>query len=103
MIGAIRPTAEGCTVQVRLQPGAKRSAVVRLDVDAVRIQVTARPVEGAANEALLRFLAKDVLGLSLTDVALLRGQTHRDKVVAVAADAAWVGAALARHAAKEQS
>lgn len=98
-MGPVRPTPDGCTVQVRLQPGAKRSAILRVDDEAVRIHVTARPVEGAANEALLRFLARDVLGLSLASVTLIRGQTHRDKVVAVRASADTVLAALTRQAA----
>lgn len=76
--------------------------MVRVDEDTVRVQVAARPIEGAANEALLRFLAREVLGVGVAAVQLIRGQTHRDKVVAVHADADVVLAALRRAASSSE-
>jgi uncharacterized protein (TIGR00251 family) len=50
---------------------------------ALRVRLTAPPVDGAANEALVRFLA-DRLDLARGRVVLVSGHTGRDKVVEVA-------------------
>ena len=65
---------------VRLQPRAGRTEVAGLHGDALKIRVAAPPVEGAANDALRRFLA-DRLALPLARVHIERGATSRAKVV----------------------
>jgi uncharacterized protein (TIGR00251 family) len=78
----LRQTDEGLTIALQIQPGAKRTEVVGAHGDALKIKVQAPPVDGAANEALLAFLAK-ALGVKARDVKLLRGATSRQKVVLV--------------------
>lgn len=46
---------------------------------ALRVKVRAPPVEGAANEAVRRLLAKEVLGIAPSRVVLARGESSRDK------------------------
>lgn len=75
----LRGHAEGVTVACQAQPGAKRTAVVGLHGTALKIQVQAPPVEGAANEALAQFLAERV-GVARREVSLLKGATSRQKV-----------------------
>jgi uncharacterized protein (TIGR00251 family) len=72
--------AEGVTLPVRLQPGARRTAVLGVHGGALRVAVAAKPVEGQANEALLTVL-RQLFRLNRGDVALLRGERSRDKVV----------------------
>jgi hypothetical protein len=67
---------------VRLTPRASQDRVVGWEGDVLRVRVTAPPVEGRANEALLRFLAR-ALDVPTSRVRLVRGQTQRNKVVAV--------------------
>lgn len=50
--------------------------------DALKIKVTAPPVDSAANELLVEFLA-DLLGISKSSVQILKGQTSRNKVVQI--------------------
>jgi uncharacterized protein (TIGR00251 family) len=50
--------------------------------DALKIKVTAPPVDSAANELLVEFLA-DLLGISKSSVQILKGQTSRSKVVQI--------------------
>ncbi len=69
-------------IAVRLTP---RAALDRVDgvVDgSLRCRVTAPPVDGAANEALLRLLARE-LGLPRSAVTIARGATGRTKLVEV--------------------
>lgn len=67
---------------VHAKPRAKRSKVVGERGDALDVALAAPPVDGAANEELLRFLA-DVLGIPKRDIELVRGETSREKLVAV--------------------
>lgn len=73
-----RHTSEGVLLSVHVQPRAARTECVGLHGDAVKIRVAAPPVEGAANEAVVRFVA-EVMGLPLRDVVMQSGETGRQK------------------------
>ncbi|MDE1163086.1 MAG: DUF167 domain-containing protein [Acidobacteriaceae bacterium] len=74
-------SAESCTLALRIQPGAKRTAVLGLyGEETIRIALNAPPVDGKANEALIRFLA-ETLALTRSAVEILSGQTARTKLV----------------------
>lgn len=70
------------TLTLHVQPGAKRSEIVGLHGDALKIKLAAPPIEGRANEALLKFLA-DVFAVPLRNVELHQGGQSRHKVVAI--------------------
>jgi uncharacterized protein (TIGR00251 family) len=67
---------------VRLQPRARRDEVVGVRDGRVVIRVTAPPVDGKANEALCRLIAK-AAGVAPSRVTIVRGHTAREKVVRV--------------------
>lgn len=69
------------TVAVRVTPRARRNAIT-LEGDTLRVWLTAPPVDGAANAALLALLAER-LGVPKRAVTLVRGETAREKVVAI--------------------
>jgi uncharacterized protein (TIGR00251 family) len=69
-------------LQLRVQPRASREEVAGVSGDAIRVRLTAPPVEGAANEALVRFLSAK-LGVPRGAVVLRSGRTGRNKVVEV--------------------
>ena len=79
----IRETAEGVTLAVRAQPGAKRTAITGVygegATSQLKIAVHAPPIEGRANHALIAFLA-DLFSIPGRDVILLSGQLSRSKV-----------------------
>ena len=68
--------------EVHAKPRAKKSRAVGERGDAVEIALAAPPVDGAANEELVRFVAS-ILGVSKRSVSLVRGETSREKLVAV--------------------
>ena len=93
-----REEAAGAAVVLSLhvQPGAKQTAVAGRHGDALKIRLAAPPVDGKANAGLRRFLA-DAFGVPLSNVALVRGDTSRAKVVRIASprlrpDRAWEAA-----------
>ena len=73
---------EAVRFSVRLQPRASRNEIVGLQGSSLRIRVTAPPVDGLANEALIDFLS-DSLGVSRRNVCIVTGQSSRTKVVEV--------------------
>ena len=68
--------------RVRLQPRASRDEIVGALDGALRIRLHAPPVDGAANDALVLFLAER-LSVSRRDVRILTGTTSRTKMVEV--------------------
>jgi hypothetical protein len=79
----IRETAEGITLAVRAQPGAKKTAITGVYGEGataqLKIAVKAPPIGGRANEALIAFLA-GFFALSRTNVVLISGELSRSKV-----------------------
>jgi len=82
----IRDTAGGATFAIRVQPGAKKTAVTGIhgerEAAAVKLSLAAPPVEGRANEAVVDFFA-ELLGVPKRHVAILFGETSRSKVISV--------------------
>jgi uncharacterized protein (TIGR00251 family) len=70
-------------LRLRVQPRASLEAVAGVTADTIRLRLTAPPVDGAANEALIRFLAGS-LKVPRSAVELVSGRTGRTKLVAVA-------------------
>jgi uncharacterized protein (TIGR00251 family) len=67
---------------IRVQPRAKRTGVAGERGGAVVIRVSAPPVEGKANEAVEKLIA-DKLGVPKSAVAIVRGDSSRDKLVRI--------------------
>ena len=72
------------TVSVRVKASAKLDRIERLQDGTFSISVKERPVEGRANEAVIRLLA-EFLGVPSRNVSIIRGARSRTKVVRVAA------------------
>ena len=67
---------------VRVQPRASRSEVVGVHGDALKIRIAAPPVDGAANDELVKFLS-NLFAVSRADVRILGGETSRSKLVEI--------------------
>ena len=76
----LRETSGGILLSVKLQPRASKNEIGEALGDELKIKVTAPPVDAAANQALIEFLA-EILGCSRGKVELIRGQTSRHKTV----------------------
>jgi len=78
----IRAQADGVRIAIRLAPRASRDRILGPHGGAIKIAITTPPVEGRANQHLVRFLAKK-LGVARGAVTIVIGAHARDKVVAV--------------------
>lgn len=77
-----RTSGDCITLVLHVQPGAKQTTVAGLHGDALKIRLAAPPLEGRANEALLRFIA-DFFKVPLRNVELKQGGQSRHKRVEV--------------------
>lgn len=70
-------------LEVHVQPGAKRTEAAGLHGGRLKVRLAARAVEGAANDALVEFLA-ETFGVAKRAVRIAAGETSRQKRVSVA-------------------
>lgn len=79
----LRAVADGVTLAVRAQPGAKKTAILGVYGEGaaaqLKIAVQAPPIEGRANEALIAFLAL-TFSLPKSSVVIMSGELNRSKV-----------------------
>lgn len=79
---SITETDDGVRFDVHVVPRASRSAVVGEHDGCLKVALDAPPVDGAANDALVRLFAK-LLGVPRRAITLVRGQTSRRKTLAI--------------------
>ena len=77
-----KQTDVSATLTVRIQPRASRNGVTRMEDGSFKIRLTAPPVDGAANEALVKFLS-ETLSISKSKVEIVSGHTGRQKIVRI--------------------
>lgn len=78
----IRETETGVAFRIRVVPRASRSGSAGFQEDALKLRITAPPVEGKANEACVSLLA-ELLGVKKAQVTITTGHASRMKTVAV--------------------
>jgi uncharacterized protein len=79
---AIQNSPTGITFAVKVHPRAKKNAITGKVGDALKVALTAPPVDGKANQACIEFFAK-LLNVPRSSVTIAAGQTSRNKVVRV--------------------
>jgi len=78
----IRDTPSGASFQVKIHPRAKKNAITGEVGDALKLALTAPPVEGRANQACIAFLS-EVLHVPRSSVTIAAGKSSRSKVIVV--------------------
>ena len=82
VIAVLKESNGAVIFPVKVMPRSSKSEIVGFEGDAIKIRLKAPPVEGKANEALVKFLA-DALDVPKSSVEILSGHTARKKVVSV--------------------
>jgi uncharacterized protein len=78
----VKDTSDGATFTVKVHPRARKNAITGAVGDALKLAVTAPPVEGRANEAVVEFFA-DFFEIPRASVTIASGVTGRRKVVRI--------------------
>jgi len=74
----IKTKNDGVLFKIHVQPRASTNAVAGLYDDALKIRLTAPPIDGAANKMCINFLSKQ-LGITKSSIEIVAGQTSRTK------------------------
>lgn len=78
----IKEDQNGVVVKVRVQPRAAKSNLAGEMEGALKVRLTAPPVDGAANEACCKFFA-EIFGIAKSNVEIISGHTGRNKLVRI--------------------
>ncbi len=78
----VRDTHSGATFQVKVHPRARKNAITGEAGEALKLSLTAPPVEGRANEACIAFFA-ELLNVARSSVTIAAGESSRNKVIRV--------------------
>ena len=73
------------TIKIYLQPKASKNEIVGPYRDGIKVRVTAPPVEGKANEELLRFLSRE-WRIHLSHIEMIRGHHSREKTLRISGE-----------------
>ena len=79
----VTESAKGVTFAVKVHPRARKNAITGIVGDALKLSLTAPPVEGRANQAVIEFFA-DLFAIPRSSVTIASGETSRNKMVRVA-------------------
>src|SRR5262249_39683503 len=79
----VRESSTGVTFAVKVQPRARENAITGEVGEALKLALTAPPVEGRANDAVIRFFA-DFFEIPRSSVTIASGATSRTKVLRIA-------------------
>ena len=79
---SVNETARGVTFAVKVHPRARKNAITGVVGDALKLALTAPPVEGRANRAVIEFFA-ELFEIPRSSVTIASGETSRNKVVRI--------------------
>ena len=71
---------KGFTVNLRILPNSAKNEIIKNDDGSVKVKITALPIDGKANKALVEFLSK-TFKLPKTSIEIVRGETSKDKTI----------------------
>ena len=80
---SVHESAKGITFAVKVHPRARKNAITGTVGDALKLALTAPPVEGKANKAVIEFFA-DLFQIPRSSVTIASGETSRNKVIRIA-------------------
>lgn len=76
----VREEKDGVVFWIEVKPRSRKNEIVDVREGALRLRITAPPLEGAANEACRKLLSK-ILGISKTSITIKKGETAHKKLI----------------------
>ena len=78
----LKETNDGYIINLKISPNASRNEIIKTNDGTFKIKITARPVDGKANKALIEFLSKN-LKVPKTSIEILKGHSGKEKTLLV--------------------
>jgi hypothetical protein len=75
----IKQTPDGILVSIRISPNAKKNEIIK-DGEIFKLKITAQPIDGKANKAVIEYLSKQ-FKIPKTSIKILKGETSKDKTI----------------------
>ena len=75
----MRQTKDGILLNLKISPNASKNEII-ISEDGIKVKITAQPVDGKANKALIEFLSKE-LKIPKTSIEVVKGTTHKEKTL----------------------
>jgi len=72
-------TSDGIIVNIKISPNAKKNEIIK-DGDITKIKITAQPIDGKANKALVEYLSK-TFKVPKTSIKIIKGETSKEKTI----------------------
>lgn len=73
----IKETSNGLIATIKISPNAKKNEIIKTDTE-LKIKITAQPIDGKANKALIEFLSK-TFKIPKTSISIIKGETSKEK------------------------
>lgn len=77
----LKETKDGQVLQLRISPNASKNEIIKA-TDGIKVKITAQPIDGKANKALIEFLSKQ-FKVPKSYFEILKGETSKDKTVLI--------------------
>ncbi len=75
----IKETKDGVIAHIKISPNAKKNEIIKSENE-IKIKITAQPIDGKANKALIEFLSKK-FKIPKTSIQIIKGETSKEKTV----------------------
>lgn len=75
----LKETPDGIIVNIRISPNAKKNEIIN-EGEIIKVKITAQPIDGKANKALIEYLSKN-FKIPKTSIKILKGETSKDKTI----------------------
>lgn len=75
----IKETKDGFVVNIKISPNSSKNEIIK-NGDEIKIKLTAQPIEGKANKALIEYLSKE-LKIPKTSIEIIKGETSKEKTI----------------------
>ncbi len=75
----IKETKDGILVNIKISPNSKKNEIIK-DGDIIKIKITAQPIDGKANKAVIEFLSKHFKNPK-TSIKIVKGETSKEKTI----------------------
>ena len=75
----IKETNNGLIATIKMSPNAKKNEIIKTDTE-LKIKITAQPIDGNANKALIEFLSK-TFKIPKTSISIIKGETSKEKTI----------------------
>ena len=89
-----KKTNDGALINFKISPNASKNEIIKTE-DGIKIKITAQPVDGKANKALIEFLSKH-FKIPKTSIEIVKGHTSKEKTILLKTDKPEILANIAK-------